>query len=68
MANPNTGDVAIPLIVGGQHLFSIRYFDESPGTYQGDRQDRSDFSHLGPGDRYERTMYVSTLTLQVNPN
>jgi uncharacterized GH25 family protein len=66
MADPKTGEATFPLIVAGQHLFMVRYVDETPGTYQGPRNDSSDFSHLRPGDTYERTMHVSTLTLQVN--
>jgi len=65
-ADPVSGEVTVPLIVGGQHLFHVKYFDETPGTYDGDRNDSSDFSHLRKGDTYERTMYVSTLTVQVN--
>lgn len=64
-ADPATGEVTFPLIVGGQHMFYVRYFDETPGVYQGDRQDSSDFSHLRTGDKFERTMYVATLTMQV---
>jgi uncharacterized GH25 family protein len=63
--DPQSGEVAFPLIAGGQHQFMIRYFDETPGTYSGDRDDHSDFSHLRKGDTFERTMYVSTLTIQV---
>lgn len=65
-ADPRTGEVTFPLIVGGQHLFYVRYTDETPGTYDGDRNDASAFSHLRKGDTYERTVYVSTLTVQVN--
>jgi len=65
-ADAKTGEVTFPLIVGGQHTFSIKYFDETPGTYDGDRNDSSDFSHLRKGDKFERTMYISTLTVQVN--
>jgi hypothetical protein len=65
-AHPKTGEVTFPLIVGGQHIFTIKYFDETPGTYDGDRSDTSDFSHLRKGDSYKRTMYISTLTVQVN--
>jgi len=65
MADPKTGEAAFPLIVGGQHLFTVKYLDETPGTYDGDRNDSSGFSHLRKGDKYERTMYVSTLTVQV---
>ena len=64
-ADPKTGEATFPLIVGGQHMFVIKYFDETPGTYNGDRNDSSSFSHLRKGDTYERTMYVSTLTIQV---
>lgn len=65
-ADPKTGEVTFPLIVGGQHMFTIKYFDETPGTYDGDRNDSSDFSHLRKGDSFERTMYISTLTVGVN--
>lgn len=63
--DPYTGEVAFPLIVSGRHTFTVRYFDETPGTYDGPRDDQSDFSHLRPGDNYEQTMYVSTLTIWV---
>jgi uncharacterized GH25 family protein len=65
-ADPSTGEVAFPLIVGGQHVFFVKYFDETPGTYDGDRNDSSEFSHLRKGDKFERTMYVSTLTFRVS--
>jgi hypothetical protein len=65
MADPKTGEATFPLIAAGQHLFMVRYVDETPGTYDGPRNDASDFSHLRPGDKYERTMHVSTLTMQV---
>jgi uncharacterized GH25 family protein len=65
MADPKTGEVTFPLIVAGQHLFTVRYVDETPGTYDGPRNDVSDFSHLRKGDTYQRTMHVSTLTMQV---
>jgi uncharacterized GH25 family protein len=64
-ADPRSGEVSFPLIVGGQHLFYIMYYDEKPGSYEGDRQERSEFSHLRKGDSYERTLYVSTLTVDV---
>ncbi len=63
--DPYNGEVAFPLIAGGKHVFAIRYFDETPGTYDGPRDDDSEFSHLRKGDTYERTMYVSTLTIWV---
>ena len=65
MPDSQSGEVAFPLISGGQHQLMIRYFDETPGTYSGERNDHSDFSHLRKGDTFERTMYVSTLTIQV---
>jgi uncharacterized GH25 family protein len=64
--HPKTGEVAFPLIVGGRHFFSVHYVDETAGTYTGDRNDNSDFSHLRKGDAFERTMYMVTLTVQVN--
>ena len=68
MADPQTGEATFPLIVGGRHSFLVRYVDETPGTYEGERNDSSEFSHLRKGDKYERTMYVSTLTVQVKGN
>lgn len=65
MPHPQTGEVAFPLITAGRHFFTVRYFDETPGRYQGDHDFQSDFSHLRKGDEYERTMYVSTLTVVV---
>jgi uncharacterized GH25 family protein len=59
------GQVSFPLIAAGQHLFSIRYFDETPGTYRGDLDEASEFSHLRKGDTFERTMYVSTFAFEV---
>lgn len=64
--HPKTGEVAFPLIAGGRHFFTVRYYDETPGTYAGDRNDESSFSHLRQGDTFERTMYVSTLTIEVS--
>ncbi|MFO7908246.1 MAG: DUF4198 domain-containing protein [Planctomycetota bacterium] len=63
--DPNSGHVAFPLITTGPHLFVIRHFDESPGTYTGPHDFHGDFSHLQKGDAYERTMYISTLMLEV---
>ena len=60
------GRVSFPLIAAGKHLCSIRYFDETPGTYQGDLDEASEFSHLRKGDTFQRTMYVSTFTVEVN--
>ncbi|MFW6170712.1 MAG: DUF4198 domain-containing protein [Planctomycetota bacterium] len=65
MPDPNDGQVAFPLITAGPHLFVIRYFDERPGTYTGSHHFHSDFSHLKKGDAYERTMYISTLMVEV---
>lgn len=64
-ADPVSGEVTFPLIVGGQHQFYVKYTDETRGTYQGERNDSSRFSHLRKGDAYERTVYVSTLTVPV---
>ena len=63
--DPRTGEVSFPLIVAGRHVFLIRYFDETPGTYQGELQYASEFSHLRKGDPFERTMYVSTFSMDV---
>ena len=60
-----TGEVSFPLIVGGQHLFYIKYVDENPGRYEGDREVSTEYSRLRKGDIYERTMYVSTFTIDV---
>ena len=63
--DPRTGEASFPLIVAGRHVFSIRYFDETPGTYGGELQYASEFSHLRKGDPFERTMYVSTFSMDV---
>ena len=63
--DPYTGEVAFPLIAGGMHTFFIRYTDETPGSYNGPRNDESDFSHLRKGDKYERTLYMSSFTMWV---
>ena len=64
--HPKTGEVAFPLIAGGRHFLTVRYIDDTPGTYTGDRNDRSEFSHLQKGDTFERTMYVATFTVEVS--
>lgn len=64
-ADPRSGEVRFPLIASGPHVFLIRYFDESPGRYDGDLGHNSEFSHLQKGDTYERTMYVCTLRIHV---
>lgn len=61
------GEVSFPLIAAGQHVVFLRYMDETPGEYAGPLSFSSDFSHLQPGDRYERTLYMATLTFQVEP-
>lgn len=66
-AEPQTGLVRFPLIVPGQHVFLIRYVDETAGTYEGEMKFVSPISHLRKGDAYERTMYVSTFTVTVKP-
>ncbi len=66
MADPETGEVTFPLIVEGQHILLVKYLDETSGTYHGNRNDSSSFSHLRQGDTYERTNYIATLTLQVS--
>jgi len=63
--DPRTGEVSFPLIVAGPHVFSIRYIDETPGTYEGELQHASEFSHLRKGDTFARTMYVSTFSMDV---
>lgn len=63
--DPRTGEVSFPLIVAGPHLFSIRYLDETPGTYEGELEDASEFSHLRKGDKFERTMYMATFSTDV---
>lgn len=65
MPNPNSGQVAFPLVTAGPHLFIVRYVDENPGTYRGSHDFHTDFSHLQKGDAYERTMYISTLMVEV---
>jgi len=64
-ADRRTGQISFPLIVGGQHVFHIKYIDETPGTYEGERNEASEFSHLRKGDAFERTMYVSTFAMEV---
>ena len=64
-ADPRTGEVRFPLIAPGPHVFLIRYFDETAGRYEGALDFKSEFSHLEKGDTYERTMYVSTLRVNV---
>ena len=63
--DPRTGEVSFPLLAAGEHLFSIKYFDETPGTYEGDLDEVSSFSHLRKGDKFEQTMFVSTYTCHV---
>ena len=64
-ADPRTGEVSFPLIVAGQHLFYIRYMDETPGRYDGDREVITEYSRLRNGDTYGRTLYISTFTVEV---
>lgn len=61
------GEVSFPVIAAGQHVVSLRYFDETPGDYAGPLDFASEFSHLRPGDHYERTLYMSTFTFRVEP-
>lgn len=61
------GELTFPVIAPGQHVVFLRYFDQTPGEYRGPLNFSSDFSHLQPGDRYERTLYMTTLTFQVKP-
>ena len=63
--DPRTGEVSFPLIVAGPHVFSIRHIDETPGTYEGELEHASEFSHLRKGDKFERTMYMSTFSMDV---
>ena len=63
--DPRTGEVSFPLLAAGEHLFSIKYFDETPGVYEGDLEEVSSFSHLRKGDKFEQTMFVSTYTCHV---
>jgi len=64
-ADPRTGEASFPLIVAGRHVFRVRYFDETPGIYQGPIDEASEFSHLRKGDTFERTMYVATFAVEV---
>jgi hypothetical protein len=64
-ADPATGEVSFPLIVPGQHVFYLQYVDETPGQYEGDLQFETDYSRLRRGETYERTLYISTFTLNV---
>jgi uncharacterized GH25 family protein len=66
-AQPRDGEVVFPLIAPGQHQFTLRYLDPTPGVYDGDRDDDSSFSHLRKGDKYDAVMYVATFTIQVQP-
>lgn len=61
-----TGKVNFSLALPGIHLFRTRYFDETPGVYVGPRNDVSDFSHLRKGDKYERTLHIATLTVDIS--
>ena len=62
---PKLGEMAFQLISGGKYVLTVRYYDETPGTYNGDRNDSSKFSHLRKGDTYERTMYIATLSFSL---
>ena len=53
------------MIVPGQHVFYLQYMDETPGSYDGDLQFTTEYSRLGKGLPYERTLYVTTFTLDV---
>jgi len=61
------GEISFPLIAAGQHVAFLRYFDKTPGEYTGPLDFSSEFSHLRAGDRYERTLYMTTLTFRVEP-
>lgn len=63
--DPRTGEVSFPLIVSGQHVFYLRYLDAHPGRYQGDREISTAYGRLRKGESYERTLYVTTLTVHV---
>ena len=64
-SDPKSGEVRLPLIAAGRHILLVRYFDETPGRYEGELDFGSDFSHLRRGDAYDRTMYVSTVSFDV---
>ncbi|MGQ9504831.1 MAG: DUF4198 domain-containing protein [Thermogutta sp.] len=61
------GELCFPLIASGQHVVFLRYFDRAAGEYNGPMNFSSEFSHLQPGDRYDQTLYMTTLTFQVAP-
>lgn len=63
--DPRTGEVSFPLIVSGQHVFYAKYLDANPGAYQGDREISTAYGRLRKGETYERTLYITTLTLHV---
>ena len=64
-ADPRSGKVTFPIIAPGLHTFLVRYTDPRPGVYEGDLQFETEYSRLGRGDTYDRTLYVSTLTFSV---
>ncbi|MGQ9823110.1 MAG: DUF4198 domain-containing protein [Thermogutta sp.] len=62
--DPN-GEVVFPLVARGLHIASISFMEEKPGTYDGPLDFASNFSHLKPGDRFQRTRWVVTLAFPV---
>ncbi len=63
--HPKTGEFALPLIAAGRYTFSLRYTDETPGTYQGDMDFVTRISHLHKGDKFKSTLYMTTLAIDV---
>ena len=63
--HPKTGEFALPLIVAGRYTFSLRYTDETPGTYQGDMDFVTRISHLHKGDAFKSTLYMTTFAIDV---
>jgi uncharacterized GH25 family protein len=57
---PADGRVKLPILVAGPHTFVLRYTEEKPGTYEGKMDFTGPFSHLRPGDRFARTLFITT--------
>lgn len=66
-ADPRSGEVSFPLIAPGLHVAVVRYTDDQPGTYDGELEFETAFSHLKRGDAFERTLHMATLSFQVQP-